>query len=157
MASKPTKKHTVPAVPIIPALPKKSARDPPKQATDKAAEEVQPQEPTAEVKAEDHKVEETQAVTIEAETPAPAPAPKAWSGPPKLWAGLFNANAPANASAASGSGVANVPGISKSNAESLAEALRSFNAVSNDAKVAFLKPRGLINTGNMCYMNSVSF
>ena len=24
------------------------------------------------------------------------------------------------------------------------------------SKIAFLKPRGLVNTGNMCYMNSVS-
>jgi ubiquitin carboxyl-terminal hydrolase 10 len=155
VAAKPAKKPTVPAVPIIPALPKTSVRDTPKQATDKAAEEVQPQEPAADVNVEEHKAEEVQAGTTEVETPAPAAAPKAWSAP-KTWSGLFNANGTVNTSATSGSGVANIPGNSKANTESLAEALRSFNAVSNDAKVAFLEPRGLINTGNMCYMNSVS-
>jgi len=86
-----------------------------------------------------------------------SPAPKAWSAP-KLWTGLFNA-APATSTAASSeSGLATTaPGFGKTNSESLAEALRTFNAASSDSKVAFLEPRGLVNTGNMCYMNSVSF
>lgn len=45
--------------------------------------------------------------------------------------------------------------FSKSNASSLAEALADFRIASGQ-KLAFLEPRGLINTGNMCYMNSVS-
>ena len=41
---------------------------------------------------------------------------------------------------------------------SLAEILGKFGVRSqdSDSKVAFTKPRGLVNTGNMCYMNSVS-
>jgi ubiquitin carboxyl-terminal hydrolase 10 len=38
----------------------------------------------------------------------------------------------------------------------LAEALIALDNAEEDSKVAFLEPRGLKNTGNMCYMNSVS-
>jgi ubiquitin carboxyl-terminal hydrolase 10 len=37
----------------------------------------------------------------------------------------------------------------------MAEAVRAF-AVNTAEKVSFITPRGLVNTGNMCYMNSVS-
>ena len=41
--------------------------------------------------------------------------------------------------------------------ETLSEVLNDVNApVEPPSKVAFLQPRGLVNTGNMCYMNSVS-
>ena len=42
-------------------------------------------------------------------------------------------------------------------AGSLAEALSSYSVkdINENAKIAFLEPRGLVNTGNMCYMNSV--
>jgi ubiquitin carboxyl-terminal hydrolase 10 len=38
----------------------------------------------------------------------------------------------------------------------MAEALRAFR-VGHPEKLKFIEPRGLINTGNMCYMNSVGF
>lgn len=44
--------------------------------------------------------------------------------------------------------------FSKANASSVAEAIHSFQVGLAD-QVSFLEPRGLINTGNMCYMNSV--
>ena len=42
--------------------------------------------------------------------------------------------------------------------DSLADVLNSLGPdVENYAdKIAFVEPRGLVNTGNMCYMNSVS-
>lgn len=40
------------------------------------------------------------------------------------------------------------------NSSSLSEAIRGYSVGRSD-KVAFIEPRGLINTGNMCYMNSV--
>lgn len=151
VAAKPIKKPTVPAVPIISALPKSAPRDTSKQATDKAPEEVQSENPAVAITQED-----TQPVDNQVSTDGTTvESPQAWKTP-KLWTGLFNANASATAPPTSGSGVEAVSGNSKSNAESLVEALRSFNAVSNDAKVSFLEPRGLVNTGNMCYMNSVS-
>jgi ubiquitin carboxyl-terminal hydrolase 10 len=93
--------------------------------------------------------------SIENATPAPPP-PKAWSQP-KAWGGVFNKAGPSVSTASSdnGSKVA-APTTGQSNSESLAEALRTFSAEANDAKVTFLEPRGLVNTGNMCYMNSVS-
>lgn len=151
VASKPSKLSTVPAVPIIPALPKATSRDASKQATEKIPYESQSEVPKIEVE-ENTKENDEQAATNETEVQPP---PKAWSTP-KLWAGLFNPNASTNAPAVSGSGVGTVSGISKTNSESLAEALRSFDALSTESKLSFLEPRGLVNTGNMCYMNSVS-
>ncbi|TVY40797.1 putative ubiquitin carboxyl-terminal hydrolase [Lachnellula subtilissima] len=149
LAAKPTRKLTVPAVPIISALPKSAPRDTSKQATHKVAEEVQSEHPAVDITQED-----TQAGNNQGPTEETVVESQAWKTP-KLWTGLFNPNASANAYPTSGSGAEAVSGNSKSNAESLVEALRSFSAVSNDAKVSFLEPRGLVNTGNMCYMNSV--
>lgn len=92
---------------------------------------------------------------------------------PKLWTGLFAKTGPAagptastntTGSAVAGSvnggaadAVSGAPagaGFAKANASSLAEALRAYR-VGGSQKLAFLEPRGLINTGNMCYMNSV--
>lgn len=49
-------------------------------------------------------------------------------------------------------------GITNTKTASLSEALSSYSVAEarENSKVAFLEPRGLVNTGNMCYMNSVS-
>lgn len=41
--------------------------------------------------------------------------------------------------------------------ESMSDVLASLGgeSVRYSEKIAFLEPRGLVNTGNMCYMNSV--
>jgi ubiquitin carboxyl-terminal hydrolase 10 len=87
------------------------------------------------------------------------------SGPvatgPKSWANLFKGPVSTAASSTNGSQVNTAPNVSggsfsKSNNESLSDALYSFNASAKDLKLSFLEPRGLVNTGNMCYMNSVS-
>jgi len=86
-------------------------------------------------------------------TPPPPPV-KAWTAP-KSWTGLFSQPvAPKSSSEASK--VSNYTEAGNNNGETLGEALRIFNADAKDAKVAFLEPRGLVNSGNMCYMNSVS-
>ena len=124
--------------------------------SEKAPEEPQVEKAIPEAEQNENK----EGATVVSEAPAEqatinSPPPHAWAKP-KAWAGLFN---PATASLAASSNGGNTTASSfgKSNAESLAEALRSFDAVSNDSKVAFLEPRGLVNTGNMCYMNSVSY
>lgn len=40
-------------------------------------------------------------------------------------------------------------------ADSLAEALRAYRVGASNA-ITHIEPRGLMNGGNMCYMNSVS-
>lgn len=153
VAPKPAQK----AVPVIPALPKiaqvaKSA--PTKEKSEQKSEggaEVVP-----EVEATSGHVDKDAANTeVKEEGKEATPGPAAWSKP-KLWAGLFNPGAVTSVAAPSESGQATTSSFGKTNAESLAEALRSFNATSTESKVAFLEPRGLVNTGNMCYMNSVS-
>jgi ubiquitin carboxyl-terminal hydrolase 10 len=84
---------------------------------------------------------------------ASAPKPAA----PKSWAELLRAkNAPATAQPApvpNGAVAApNGPVVPKNN--TLADILASFS-VDSGKKVSFIEPRGLVNTGNLCYMNSV--
>ncbi|CAK7233107.1 hypothetical protein SEUCBS140593_008491 [Sporothrix eucalyptigena] len=141
-----------PAVPVIPAIPIRLAEG--KQANGTPAT------------AEPAKVVEEASAPAEAEATyngedAPVVAVPAPSGP-KLWTGLFSkaaAAASANGSAATNGHATNgtngtAGAFSKSNANSLAEAVSSYRVGSSD-RVAFIEPRGLINTGNMCYMNSV--
>jgi ubiquitin carboxyl-terminal hydrolase 10 len=166
----------VPAVPVVPALPKASPKETkPAAGAEKASagakpvaatsgeQQIEPAQPAAE--SADGSAEEK---ASEAAQPAPAPA-AAWSKP-KLWAGLFNkpggsaASTSAAATAAptqtngdttNGSAVAPGAGsFAKANASSLAQALQAYRPTSPD-RLAFLEPRGLVNTGNMCYMNSV--
>ncbi|RAL59001.1 hypothetical protein DID88_009030 [Monilinia fructigena] len=81
------------------------------------------------------------------EIPAEPP-PKAWATP-RAWTGLFGSSgAPAAPTTVNG-GQNGTSGFGKKNAESLAEALRSFNAEAKDSKISFLEPRGLLNTGNI--------
>ncbi|KXX81918.1 putative ubiquitin carboxyl-terminal hydrolase 3 [Madurella mycetomatis] len=162
---------TVPAVPVIPALPKTA----PKQA--KATTAATAEKSSADVKTTapgDGQVEAgktpvggvngTAEAMADAVQPAPAPLK------PKLWTGLFAKPASAASSssaatatpvhtngdtAASSSGVPGVVGsFAKANASSLTEALQAYRPGAPE-KLPFLEPRGLVNTGNMCYMNSV--
>jgi ubiquitin C-terminal hydrolase len=104
----------------------------------------------------------TSAVSDQAVADENKPASPPFNAVPKLWTGLFNPAAAtitkATNGARQGSGATATANASfgKTNAESLAEALHSFRAISKDSKLSFLEPRGLVNTGNMCYMNSVS-
>lgn len=145
------KQPSKPTGAVVPAIPKAISREGPKPTSENKAEEpqkaiVEGEQDTTTSEAEQGATEEVKEVAV----------PKAWTTP-KLWTGLFNPAAANSTAASSESGLAAAaPGFNKTNSESLAEALRSFTAVSPDSKVAFLEPRGLVNTGNMCYMNSVS-
>lgn len=166
-------KASVPAVPVVPILPRSSPKDTrTAPGTDKVADEQKPAPEPASEAAVGKQDEPTAAEATEAKVEhAPAPvraAPKSWAslvaGNPSAAAAAAARNSAANtntngthATDGSGSGDAGaVPGFAKSNASSQAEALHNFR-VNNGSKFAFLEPRGLINTGNMCYMNSVSY
>ena len=148
-------KSALPAVPIIPALPKAVARDSSVLPAEKVREEAQSHKGVGDL---DHVESQTQPEkseeTVTEEAKGILLSPNAWSKP-KAWAGLFNPATASSSSSAASNGSLSVSTLGKSTSESVAETLRSFSAVSNDSKLAFLEPRGLVNTGNMCYMNSV--
>ncbi|TWU72467.1 hypothetical protein ED733_004219 [Metarhizium rileyi] len=86
---------------------------------------------------------------------------------PTSWANLFSKPAIRNVTASNGALSVNgdsvetttasaVPGSSlfQANRSFLAEAIRSFKVERTD-RATLIEPRGLVNTGNMCYMNSV--
>jgi ubiquitin carboxyl-terminal hydrolase 10 len=118
--------------------------------------EKQPQQPStasseaAPVQAETAAVDGT--AETAPETPKSPPKPAA----PKSWADLVRTKEAKTASAAAQANGTTVPNGVKSVPKSapLAEALRQ-HTVTNDT-LSFLEPRGLVNPGNMCYMNSVS-
>lgn len=156
-------KPAVPAVPVVPALPKASSKETkPSVAPAKTQAAVTPAEQPAEAA---KPAGENVNGSAEAAQPAPA-----WTKP-KLWAGLFaksgSSAASTSAAAAAAHGQTNgnvaegsttVPGpggFAKANANSLAQAVQAYRPGTSD-RLAFLEPRGLVNTGNMCYMNSVS-
>ena len=96
-------------------------------------------------------------MTSEEAAPAADTVKAAQSKPaPKSWADMLKRNVP--------KGPAPSPGMQKSEvvtngfqapkSASLADALKAYS-VTSGATLNFLEPRGLVNTGNMCYMNSV--
>lgn len=149
-----SQRATVPAVPAVPAIraiPKSQPKSTPSTNSQNtngqvAAEaEVTKSEVTNENDANGPTTEEVK------ETPPPA---KAWATP-RAWTGLFGSSGAPTAPTTINGGQNGSSEFGKNNSESLAEALRSFKAEAKDSKISFLEPRGLVNTGNMCYMNSV--
>lgn len=88
-------------------------------------------------------------------TPKSTPAKVA----PKSWADLVRTNPSNPTSDARGSQtiVSGVNGLQNPKATSVVEVLRTYDSDLEDKRVAFIEPRGLVNTGNMCYMNAVCF
>lgn len=90
--------------------------------------------------------------SAEEATPAPSPPSKP---APKSWADLVKRNAVLPSSSSVPNGGVITSGVTLPSNASAADALKQYS-VQIDAKLSFLEPRGLVNTGNMCYMNSVS-
>lgn len=171
-STKHTTRAAVPAVPVLPVIPKANA----KEAKSTAASEGATPEPK---QISQSPVSDNPTGTTPASDGVEQPEGKSEAVPapvkaaPKLWTGLFAKTGPAagpttststtgsavagsvNGGAADAAGGAPAgAGFAKANASSLAEALRAYR-VGGSQKLSFLEPRGLINTGNMCYMNSV--
>ena len=172
----------VPAIPLVPVLPKPAPKDKPTPSAEQPSAEAEPAgsapatEKTPETAAKDVTASAPDS-SVPAEQAAPTPAPAPAPAKPKSWANLFTkpvapvnpaaAAAAAAASAAqtnvngnaatdaSGAAAGLTPGFAQTKANSMAEAVQSYR-VGSAEKIAFLEPRGLVNTGNMCYMNSVS-
>ncbi|OTB09247.1 hypothetical protein M426DRAFT_135064 [Hypoxylon sp. CI-4A] len=172
--TKSASRAAVPAIPLVPVVPKASPKETNAHSTDiKSPEVKQPAQPaTTEKPAETTESTQDAPQTEAKSEPTPAPVKAA----PKLWTGLFARSAPAaspgtatgaaptganttatavtTGDAAASNGSIGTGSFTKSNASSLAGALQTYR-VNGGEKIAFLEPRGLINPGNMCYMNSV--
>lgn len=87
------------------------------------------------------------------EDAAAAPVSRA---PPTSWANLFTSKNSTAGIRINGDDADGAVGsrFSKSGASSVAEAIQAFR-VQAAHEIPFLEPRGLVNTGNMCYMNSI--
>jgi ubiquitin carboxyl-terminal hydrolase 10 len=184
-ASKPVARTAIPAVPVIPVVPKTSPKETKSLSSSEDSQVITPcssvladdeiSQPSNSVVADDE-VAQAALETVQAGPEIALTPIKPTKAAPKLWSswfknatpattpstGLDNSEPTATLRRASSSDTTNVgnglsgPGsFAKSNTNSLAEALRVYQ-VSNSQKLAFLQPRCLINTGNMCYMNSVS-
>lgn len=154
-AVKPTSRSA--AVPAVPALPKSLPKATP---SDGAAPEGAGDVSTAAKTPEEVQDSDAPPATDAQEETKPAA-----RVPPSSWANLFTkkagtpavepAESPSDKPVANGQGshpVSQLP--PKSNATNMAEAIRAYQVGSLD-NISFIEPRGLINTGNMCYMNSI--
>ncbi|EAQ85758.1 hypothetical protein CHGG_07011 [Chaetomium globosum CBS 148.51] len=161
-------KPAVPAVPVVPAVPTLPKASP-KETRATASVEKSAETTPAVTKPDEQQTKPVNpsAENVDGAAPAIQPAP-AWTKP-KLWAGLFKGNGAVastssattdtqgetNGNTAEGpSAVSGAGSFAKANASSLAQALQAYRPSTPD-RLAFLEPRGLVNTGNMCYMNSV--
>jgi ubiquitin carboxyl-terminal hydrolase 10 len=120
--------------------------------TQKSGKSVAPNEEAE--KAEVVTPQATEASGSAEETLKASPPPKA---APKSWAELLrakNAPVPVQAPPSVPNGVVATSGPTPPKSNSLSDVLASFS-VDADKKVSFLEPRGLVNSGNICYMNSV--
>lgn len=156
----PTQTRTKPTgqvMPVLPALPqsptatRKVHRDSVASAQSKLSE--------------DAPKEERPGLTTSADTQEPAkpdddadtaPAPAAPKPKPSSWASLLRPAQSQSAATTSADVDSNLNGGPMARGEALSDVLHDMNAVDAPSKISFLQPRGLVNTGNMCYMNSAS-
>lgn len=152
--SQTTQKSTKPApvVPVVPNVPGTPRRQTTKDTSSVGSETPKSATPDA---------EQTPSVTTAEASVKPVSPVRA---APKSWADLVRSKAAAAAAAAAAaSAVEAVPVPTESGAlaapksESLGDVLSTLgeDVTQYSDKIAFLEPRGLVNTGNMCYMNSV--
>jgi ubiquitin carboxyl-terminal hydrolase 10 len=145
-------KPAVPVVPVLPVIPGPVAhqRQPPKDDASRVPET--PKSATASVAS----ANETPKEDATEETGKAASPPRA---APKSWADLVRAKGASRVSGPAGAHSVESNGLVMRKSESLVDVLTSLgeDVSQYSDRIAFLEPRGLINTGNMCYMNSVSW
>ncbi len=154
--------HIVPIVPAIPNIPIVSR--PSKRASVSVASEAVNGAAPSNTDHLANAVKTAAAATQEeTENNAKSPSPPVKASP-KSWADLVRtmgqsaASGTSQATQAINGAFPQVNGFAPAKSKSLVDALSSYSVkeINETAKIAFLEPRGLVNTGNMCYMNSVS-
>lgn len=139
-----------PVVPVVPTIPGTPRRQANKDSSSVGSET--PKSTTV-----DSEQESSPATEVSTKPASPVRAA------PKSWADLVRTKAAAAAAAAAAATPPSAPVASESaplaapKSESLGDVLSSLgeDVTRYSDKIAFLEPRGLVNTGNMCYMNSV--
>ncbi|ODQ53174.1 cysteine proteinase [Saitoella complicata NRRL Y-17804] len=138
--SETSRRTSIPAA--IPALPK-DTRKPTTPAKPASPTSTKPTEPS------ETPTPATTTPSSPAVAPTPPPKPKAW-GAPKAWSELLKSPG------------GSLPSSTKVKAQSipakaanLGEALQQFQPQQKGTQAPKIQPRGLINTGNMCFMNAI--
>lgn len=155
-----TVKTATPPKPVVPAVPKLPSKTTPKQAAADAEKLAAAEDETTAQNPDPSIIVAEDDATGEEPASAPAPAQK-----PTSWANLFArrqqqaaaANGASPASSVSGdvpNGNGATSTFASKSSSSVAEAIRAYK-VNSGGKTSYIEPRGLINTGNMCYMNSI--
>jgi len=147
-ATKHARTATKPAVPLIPI---KSAKAPSAASTAQKSPKSPAPAPLESTPASDSEVNGSVEDPSKPSPPKPA-APKSWAELLRTKNIPVAAQAPAATNGVAVTAATNTPAAAKSN--TLADVLASFS-VDADKKISFLEPRGLVNTGNLCYMNSI--
>lgn len=153
---------TAVALPFLPAIPLAS-RAPKIPSMSASSVMTKPPEHSTESQTDVPLENETRpdaANTLNTLVPATPPISPPQKPAPKSWAELVRTSTQKTLQKgikAEVNGKTNSNGFNTSRVTSLAEVLSSYKVdeIRNDSRVTFLKPRGLVNTGNMCYMNSV--
>lgn len=155
----------VPVVPIIPNIPSLS-RSSKRQSVSIVSEKAKILESPNNADHLENALDETKRAVAEdedvlsdSEQTSKASSPQ-FKAAPRSWADLLKNKTPAtlpSVSVVSDIAGAIPNGVHISKADSISAVLDSFSVQDGEAenRLAFLKPRGLVNTGNMCYMNSV--
>lgn len=142
--TKPQPKAAKPAIPVVPVVPNISGTPRRQTKEDLDAAQTAETETTASTELDTTLDDEV------AKTASPTPAA------PKSWAELLRSKQAAAKSAGAPSS-AEPSTVTPQKSETLGDILNNLGAdvTQYSDKVGFLEPRGLVNTGNMCYMNSV--
>lgn len=152
-----TSKPAVPLVPVVPIFPQSPST--PRQLPKETQGQTSSAAPDSVVDADSSAAETVTEEPAESSATAAEKPVSPTRVAPKSWADLVRSKTqPRGARQAAGSS-AESGGPSAPRSESLVDVLNSLGPDVDQygEKIAFLEPRGLVNTGNMCYMNSVSY
>ncbi|KAL9126886.1 MAG: hypothetical protein Q9217_004144 [Psora testacea] len=151
---------SIPIVPIIPNLPMPSRA--PRKPTPSVTSDATKSAPLSNANNIGKAAEAPHHANAEEETDAVATSKQAGplpvKAPLKSWAELLKAKSaptPPAAAPLTKESMTQTNGLLPGRTGSLFEALSSYSVKGNGGRIAFIEPRGLVNTGNMCYMNSI--